>query len=209
MRCPHCGYVSFDGLSACRRCANPLPPGRRSAAIPPPHIGPSVVHRLPLSSGVVQEESGRVGHAGFFRRWVAFLIDAPLLFVLTVLAMTLTSLMAVGGGTVAGEVTLQVALLALGASLLAAFGVSLGYHVLCWGWGGQTPGKMLMGLQVVKENGEELGYGCALLRWVGYLCALLPLGLGFMVALFHPHGRGLHDLLAGTCVTRVDSGTKQ
>ncbi|MFQ5801360.1 MAG: RDD family protein [Candidatus Methylomirabilales bacterium] len=148
-------------------------------------------------------------YAGFGRRTLAILTDSLLLFVLTVLAMTLASLTAVGGGTVAGEVTRQVKLVASGAAVVAGFAVSLAYHVLCWGQGGQTPGKMLMGLQVVREDGEEIGYSRAFLRWVGYFGALLPLGIGFILVLFHPRRRGLHDLLAGTCVIRVGSEDRE
>ncbi|MFQ5657472.1 MAG: RDD family protein [Candidatus Methylomirabilales bacterium] len=204
MRCPHCGYISFDGLTACRRCAKPLLPRRGyvplnlappSGPIPPSTAAPPTVSRPSLV------------YADLFRRGLAVLIDTPLLFFLAVLAMVLASLTAIGGGTLAGNVTTEVTLLAFGAAFLAAFAVSLAFHVLCWVWGGQTPGKMLMGLQVVREDGNGIGYGRALLRWVGYLCAVLPLGLGFVVAFFHPRGRGLHDLLAGTCVTRTDSRT--
>jgi len=32
---------------------------------------------------------------------------------------------------------------------------------------------------------------------------MLPLGLGLALTYVHPRKRGLHDLLAGTCVIRV------
>lgn len=237
MRCPHCGYVSFDGLSSCRRCTNPLPQSRRQ--IPTPPVGrpesasPSAVEAMRerageefLVTGSVFEEEldfNRLSlpaelhtaarpplvYGGFGRRAFAALIDAPLLFLLTVLAMSLASLAAIGGGTVAGQVTREVTLLAFGAALVAALAVSLGYHVLWWGQGGQTPGMMLLGLQVVAQDGDEIGYTRALLRWLAYLLALLPLGLGMLLMFFQPRRRGLHDLLAGTCVIRIGSEFSQ
>jgi uncharacterized RDD family membrane protein YckC len=39
--------------------------------------------------------------------------------------------------------------------------------------------------------------------------ALLPLGLGMLLMIIQPRRRGLHDLLAGTCVIRVGSESKQ
>ncbi|MEE8326342.1 MAG: RDD family protein [candidate division NC10 bacterium] len=165
--------------------------------------------RLTLPAELLTALRPPVVYGGFGRRAVAALIDAPLLFLLTVLAMILASLTAIGGGTVGGEVTRGVLFLALAAALVAALAVSLAFHVLCWGHGGQTPGMMLLGLQVVRQDGEEIGFIRAFLRWVGYLLALLPLGLGMLLVFFQPRRRGLHDLLAGTCVIRVGSESKQ
>ncbi|MGH7426485.1 MAG: hypothetical protein ACREJP_10005 [Candidatus Methylomirabilales bacterium] len=44
---------------------------------------------------------------------------------------------------------------------------------------------------------------------MGYFIALLPFGLGLIMVLIHPRRRGLHDLLAGTSVVRVDAGGGQ
>jgi uncharacterized RDD family membrane protein YckC len=148
-------------------------------------------------------------YAGFARRALAVLVDAPFLLVLTSLATTLAFLAAIGGGMVAGNVNRQVERLALGAALAVGVAVSLAYHVVSWGHGGQTPGKIMVGVQVVRKDGQELGYKRAFLRWVGYLLALLPLGLGLMLVLFHPRKRGLHDLVAGTCVVRVKRPARQ
>ncbi len=147
--------------------------------------------------------------AGCSRRAVAALVDAPLSLVLILPAMVLAYITALLGGRVAGEPTLEVKFLALGAALVAGAMVSLAYHVLSWGRGGQTPGKMLMGVRVVTRDGGDIGYGRAFLRWVGYFIALLPFGLGLIMVLIHPHRRGLHDLLAGTSVVRVDAGSGQ
>lgn len=148
-------------------------------------------------------------YAGLGPRVIAVLVDSLILGVLAIVAMVLAVLAALVGGTAAGEVTRQVKLLALGASPLVGFVVGFAYHLLCWGQGGQTPGKMLMGIRVVGEAGEEIGYGRAFLRWVGYLVAFLSLGAGFLMIAFHPRRRGLHDLLAGTCVIQVSPRSGQ
>ena len=209
MRCPHCGYVSFGGLAACRRCANPLPQSR-PGPVPPVVEGDIFNEDVDLSRLTLPEElllpsPPPMIYGGYGRRAVAALVDASLLFLLTVLAMILASLAAIGGATMSGEVTRDVILLALGSALVAAFVVSLAYHVVCWGLRGQTPGQILLGLQVVGEDGEEIGYTRALLRWAGYVLALLPLGLGLVFMFVLPRRRGLHDLLARTCVIRVGS----
>lgn len=68
---------------------------------------------------------------------------------------------------------------------------------------GQTIGKLLVGARVVAVNGERLGVGAALLRWLACFVALAPLGFGFLVAGLRHDKRGLHDLIAGSQVLRV------
>ncbi len=76
------------------------------------------------------------------------------------------------------------------------------YFIVFVGGCGQTPAKMLLGITVVRWDGAPAGYGRALVRWVGYWVAALPLGLGFAPAFFTADRRGLHDWMAGTRVVR-------
>ena len=71
------------------------------------------------------------------------------------------------------------------------------------GWRGQTLGKWATGLRIERVDGGNLSWVRVLLRhFVGYPLSLITLGLGFLLAVFNPHGRALHDLLAGTIVVR-------
>jgi uncharacterized RDD family membrane protein YckC len=63
---------------------------------------------------------------------------------------------------------------------------------------GQTVGKMLLGVAVVRRDGAPAGYGRALLRCVGGGLCILTLGLGRLTVLFTRERRGLSDLVAGT-----------
>ena len=74
------------------------------------------------------------------------------------------------------------------------------YPALFWMINGQTFGKRIMGLRVVRMNGEEMTFGRGLLRVLGYLLSALPLFLGFIWVIFSNKRRGWHDMLAGTCV---------
>jgi uncharacterized RDD family membrane protein YckC len=76
------------------------------------------------------------------------------------------------------------------------------YHVLFWRFGGQTPGKWLLGVKVVAQGGGRVSLLRALVRLVGYLLSALPLYLGFLWIL-GPRRRGWHDVLAGTEVVYV------
>lgn len=57
--------------------------------------------------------------------------------------------------------------------------ISFLYHWLFIGLKGQTPGKMLVGIKVVREDGKVPGLGTAALReTVGKLVSGIVLGLG-------------------------------
>ena len=85
---------------------------------------------------------------------------------------------------------------------LAALGLGVIFHVIYHtvmvGGCGQTLGKMLMGVAVVRRDGAPAGYGRALLRCLGGGLCLLTLGLGRLPILFTRDRRGLPDLVAGT-----------
>ncbi|MFN0277159.1 MAG: RDD family protein [Pyrinomonadaceae bacterium] len=66
---------------------------------------------------------------------------------------------------------------------------------------GQTIGKMMAGLTILKTDGTPIRLGHIILRNVlGYLLTLLTLGLGFLISAINTSGRSLHDYLAGTVV---------
>lgn len=65
---------------------------------------------------------------------------------------------------------------------------------------GATIGKRLMGLRVVRRDGQPLGIARGFLRAAGYLLSTPLCNLGFLLAFFHPESRALHDLLAGSVV---------
>jgi uncharacterized RDD family membrane protein YckC len=65
---------------------------------------------------------------------------------------------------------------------------------------GRTPGKWLMGLQVVSFDGADIRLGKSMLRFLGYIVSLIPLGAGFLWVLGDDERRGWHDHIAGTKV---------
>jgi uncharacterized RDD family membrane protein YckC len=81
--------------------------------------------------------------------------------------------------------------------------VPAAYFVLGHGTAGQTLGKRLLGVRVVDESGEPIGYLRALGRGLATIVAAIPLGLGLAAAWLRRDRRGLHDLLAGTRVIRT------
>lgn len=65
---------------------------------------------------------------------------------------------------------------------------------------GGTIGKRLLGLAVVTRSGESLGAARSLVRAFGNVLSTPLANLGYLLALFHPESRALHDLIAGSLV---------
>lgn len=83
--------------------------------------------------------------------------------------------------------------------------------ITLWMWlrFGATPGKFLMGCRVVDaQTLAPIGLRQAVLRYVGYLLSLLPLGLGFIWVAIDKRRQGFHDKIARTVVIMDDEGAK-
>lgn len=78
-------------------------------------------------------------------------------------------------------------------------------------WHGQTLGKRVFGLQVCADNGAPITWSASLLRNLLRLVDSLPLfyAVGICVSLFHPQGKRLGDMLAGTLVVYADIHKQQ
>jgi|HubBroStandDraft_4_1064222.scaffolds.fasta_scaffold00015_71 uncharacterized RDD family membrane protein YckC len=95
--------------------------------------------------------------------------------------------------------------LAIALIVSIVFVVFFGYFIVFEAaWNGQTPGKKLLGLRVVRDGGYPVDFGASLIRnlirvgeWiVGYYI------LAAISALISPENKRLGDLAAGTIVVR-------
>lgn len=77
------------------------------------------------------------------------------------------------------------------------------YFVGFWEWRGQTPGKMVVGIRVIRTDGSSLTLSRALVRYVGYIVCSLTLFIGFIWLVFDSHKQGLHDKIADTYVIKL------
>lgn len=68
---------------------------------------------------------------------------------------------------------------------------------------GQTPGKNLMKIRVVKKDGTPIRDADAIVRYVGYFINSLVMGIGWIWALFDSNRQGWHDKIASTYVVKV------
>ena len=128
----------------------------------------------------------------------ALLIDYIALISLVVLG-TLVARMLGGGARAAGNSAETAGI------FLAIFTAILNLGILP-GLTGLTFGKWATGLRIERTDGNKVGIGRALLRhFIGYPLSFALLGIGFLMAAVTVHGRGLHDMIAGTIVVREGS----
>lgn len=140
---------------------------------------------------------------GFFRRCLALPIDGAIVgFAWLVGALWL---LIVYGLTAHEPAALATLALLAGASFWLGILLNGIYFIGFVGACGQTPAKMLLGMRVVRRDGACVGYGRALLRWIGYGLMFGTLGLGWIVAVLNVERRGLHDWVAGTRVIRLEA----
>lgn len=146
-------------------------------------------------------ESTTAQAAPFVRRAAAFLIDLALINILGFcLALTALYGMALGLWQTGESLPSRNLVFSLVEYAAAAWPllvtVYFGYFT---GQGGQTPGKMALRIMVVTTQNTAIGLWQAWWRSL-VICASLPLFAVFVVALFTPQKRALHDYLAGTRV---------
>ena len=143
------------------------------------------------------------GFAGLVSRGVALVVDAGLAQVAyLVLAATVGLVLGLAGGLNPGWLA---GLLAAGGWLLVVAAYFAGF----WSFTGQTPGLRLLRLRVLAGSGEPPSFLRALVRFVGLIAAIIPLGAGFLPALFDRRRRALPDYLAGTTVVYAPDASPQ
>jgi hypothetical protein len=73
---------------------------------------------------------------------------------------------------------------------------------LAW-WDGRTPGKYLLGIRVVRLNGEPLSLWFAFERFGGYAAGIATGLFGFAQLYWDPNRQAIHDRVARTVVVRA------
>ena len=89
--------------------------------------------------------------------------------------------------------------------VLGGFAIGNGYFILFEGMRrGQTPGKRIAGIRVVMDTGHPVTPGAAVARNLLRIADFLPPPYltGMLLVAFHPRGKRLGDMVAGTVVTR-------
>jgi uncharacterized RDD family membrane protein YckC len=140
---------------------------------------------------------------GIMIRTAAWIADVICLFLTTIGLAFLVVATIWFGGRLGGEINDQVRALAAGSGALIVMSTGFLYFTFFAGSSGQTPGKRLFGLKIIRETGEEMTYGRACLRSIYWIVSLLLFSIGFVMIAFNKQKQGLHDKLARTYVVRT------
>ena len=160
-----------------------------------------------LREGVVVARS--MEFAGFWIRVAAAIIDGIILAVVgSILQFAFLGSVITTPRIQPGTAPRPEDILAMFGPMLGALGLLLllntAIHACYEGFfvakAGATPGKMVVGLKVVRPDGSPLALGRAFGRYFAKMLSSLILGIGYIMVAFDNEKRGLHDMI---CDTRV------
>ena len=141
-----------------------------------------------------------VRYAGFWLRWVAYMIDGIILSVpLVALSMFATMAGVISSGHDPSPAGIVFILL----FVPFAFVVVWLYFAFLESSADQgTLGKRLLGLKVTDYEGRRISFGRATGRFWAKLLSGIPFEIGYIMAAFTDRKRALHDMIAKTLVVR-------
>ena len=147
------------------------------------------------------KESYTVDYAGFWLRGLAMAIDSVVLAFLIWLFAGLYPLI-VGRGWMGGAVSDAAGAVYWTFLILVPILMIAAFFIVFWRWRGQTPGKQVLGITVVRFNGDSVSWGGAVMRFLGYIISAAPMFAGFFWVSYDLRRQGWHDKLAETYVIR-------
>jgi uncharacterized RDD family membrane protein YckC len=159
------------------------------APTPTPDGGSS--RRVPLTT----RQNLRGHYAGFASRFIAFAFDCAAsigVFELALAASSFAASVLAGTSIHWNRGNIWV--------VLAFFAWEFFYYAYFWTASGKTPGMVLLGVQVVGDDGSRAGTRRGLIRTLAFPLSFIPAGLGFAGILLGRDRRALHDVIAGTAV---------
>jgi uncharacterized RDD family membrane protein YckC len=87
------------------------------------------------------------------------------------------------------------------------FLIALAYFTGMWTWKGTTVGGIVLGLKVVRMDGQPVTFAVALVRALAAAFSIVVLFLGFLWIAWDSEKQGWHDKIAGTVVLKLPRGT--
>jgi len=142
-----------------------------------------------------------VRYAGFWIRFLARLIDGLILGMAgLILRLPLVIMLGIGTGRIYQFGMGPAVGAAMGISLFVNLLLGMAYEVYFVSTRGATPGKMALGLKIVRADGSPVDAGLALGRYFAQWISGITLFIGYIMAGFDSQKRALHDRI---CETRV------
>ena len=166
-------------------------PGNVGVPQPVPLGGPQPY--APLSTEEAENLRGQ--HAGFASRFIAFIVDCVVsigVFMLVLSAASFAASVLTGSSIHWSRANTWV--------VVAFFAWEFFYYAYFWTASGKTPGMVLLGVQVIGQDGTRAGTRRGLIRTAAFPLSFILLGLGFLGILLGSDRRALHDVIADTAV---------
>lgn len=136
-------------------------------------------------------------YAGFWMRYWAYLIDVIIIF--SINGILLSPLLFINGG-----IPLEIGFWTVN-GILAGI-IYYVYFLLMTKFWGQTVGKMILGIKVIREDEETLLWSDLIFReviWRFIHNVIFILKLLYLVIAFSPEKKGVHDMIGNTKVIHV------
>jgi uncharacterized RDD family membrane protein YckC len=190
MICSKCGAAVAEGVAFCPACGQPVGA-----------VG------YPAATGAIPPPLPRVQYAGFWLRFVAYVID---IVVIWIVAIPIYLLLGAAFGLSMSSIARDPNGMLLGSSLgslvlfegCAILGLWLYFAIMeSSAWQG-TVGKKILGLRVTDLGGNRISFGRATGRFFGKLLSNLTFAIGYIMAGFTAKKQALHDMIAGCLVTK-------
>jgi uncharacterized RDD family membrane protein YckC len=151
--------------------------------------------------------------ASIGNRFLAALIDHSIQILLIIFISTLGSFILRGYGVTSirdlDEVTPEAAKWAYAILTIVTFLIFTTYFVFFeWFWNGQTPGKRLLKLRVIREDGRPITFWESLARNLLRIFDMFPglYSIGLITVFLSSRDQRVGDLFAGTVVVRERTG---
>lgn len=147
--------------------------------------------------------------AGLGSRFLAWFVDfliqlGIIIAIFLAVAFIGSKLPSTGGATDSTTSKLGVAIV-VAFIVFIFFSIFFGYFIVLEAfWNGQTPGKKLLGIRVVRDGGYPIDFGASLIRNLIRVAELLIgfYALSAISATISPENKRLGDIAAGTIVVR-------
>ncbi|RBP51578.1 RDD family protein [Arenicella xantha] len=131
-------------------------------------------------------------YAGFWIRVAATVIDTIILMLVIMPLMFL-----VYGGDVLSEGNMSNGFW----DVMISYVLPAVAYIVLWVKIGGTPGKRLLGLRIVNESTlQNLTWGAAIIRYIGYFVSMFLLFIGYIWVAFDKKKKGLHDYMGSSIV---------
>ena len=150
-----------------------------------------------LTEGIGAQTAFHYG--GFWIRFVAYIIDGLIVGFASVALQAILLPKLRPNPSLAGAAS---AIALVGISYIVGVALAVTYEGLFVYKLGATPGKMVLGLRVVRPDGGPVSLGRAVGRYFAKMLSAIILLIGFIMAGFDREKRALHDMLVDTRVIK-------